>query len=72
MAIRFCVWQNRPLLAMVDNDVSLAAMSSLILASGASFASCQQVPLFESVFFLRDLRVLRGKSVLCVLCVSSE
>jgi hypothetical protein len=39
MAIRFCVGQNRPLLAMVDNDVSLAAMSLLIPASGASFAS---------------------------------
>ena len=69
MAIRFCVGQNRPLLAMVDNDVSLATMSSLIPASGASFASCQEVPLVESVIFLR---ALRGKSFLCVLRASSE
>ena len=72
MAIRFCVGQNRPLLAMVNNDASLAAMSLLIPASGASFASCQQVPVVESVIFLRVLRALRGNSFLCVLRVSSE
>jgi len=72
MAIRFCVGQNRPLLAMVNNDASLAAMSLLIPASGASLASCQQVPVVESVIFLRVLRALRGNSFLCVLRVSSE
>ncbi len=57
---------------MVNNDDSLAAMSLLIPASGASFASCQQGPVVESVIFLRVLRALRGNSFLCVLRVASE
>ena len=59
---------------MVINDVSLAAMSLLVSASGASFASCQQVPLVEAAVLLRVLRGLRGfnSAFLCALCASSE
>ena len=62
MTIRFCVGQNRPLLAMVENDVPPAATSLLISASGTSFAGCQQVPPVESTILLRGLRALRGSS----------